>query len=147
MGLLLARVADDNRKVVLGAPIPEFNDNKVDTTKYNLLTFLPKSILLQFLRLSNVVFLVNAVLQSIPIISSLSPLTAIGGKHMTIERVEHNHNCFHSWYLHFRIEALITGRIKKKNLNAILVFIASSKRGYDSPVFDCGQLIFWNGLK
>jgi hypothetical protein len=50
----------------------------VDTAKYNLITFLPKSILLQFLRLSNVVFLVNAVLQSIPIISSISPITAIG---------------------------------------------------------------------
>ena len=78
MGLFLPRVSDENRKVPLGCPSPDFYNNKVDTTKYNLLTFLPKSILLQFLRLSNVVFLVNAVLQSIPIISSLSPLTAIG---------------------------------------------------------------------
>jgi len=54
------------------------NNNKVDTAKYSILTFLPKSLLIQFFRLSNIVFLFNAVLQSISLISSLSPMTAIG---------------------------------------------------------------------
>jgi len=34
--------------------------------------------MVQFFRLSNVVFLINAVLQTIPIISSLKPVTAFG---------------------------------------------------------------------
>lgn len=78
MGLLFPKIADESRRIKLGEPNELFFNNKVDTAKYNLITFLPKSILLQFLRLSNIVFLVNAVLQSIPIISSLSPITAIG---------------------------------------------------------------------
>lgn len=53
-------------------------NNQVYTAKYTALTFIPKCLLLQFLRLSNVVFLANAILQSIPILSSMTPLTAIG---------------------------------------------------------------------
>ncbi len=78
MGLFFPKVADESRRVRLGNLNELYHGNRIDTAKYNLLTFLPKSILLQFLRLSNVVFLVNAVLQSIPIISSISPITAIG---------------------------------------------------------------------
>ena len=77
MGILFPKVSDLHRRVNLGENNKEFCNNKVDTTKYNLITFLPKCILLQFLKLSNIVFLVNAVLQSITFISSLSPITAI----------------------------------------------------------------------
>ena len=51
--------------------------NKISTTKYNILTFLPKGLLLQFTRLPNVFFLFTAVIQSIPVISPLTSLTAI----------------------------------------------------------------------
>ena len=54
-----------------------FKDNKISTTKYNAITFLPKALLYQFVRLANVYFVFTAVLQSIPIISPLSPATAI----------------------------------------------------------------------
>ncbi len=54
-----------------------FKDNKVDTTKYNCITFLPKSLLYQFMRLANVYFLVCAIIQCIPAISPLGPATAI----------------------------------------------------------------------
>ena len=54
-----------------------FKDNKISTTKYNALTFLPKALLYQFVRLANIYFVFTAVLQSIPIISPLSPATAI----------------------------------------------------------------------
>ena len=54
-----------------------FKDNKIDTTKYNIFTFIPKALILQFVRLANVYFLVSAILQSIPIISPLTPLTAV----------------------------------------------------------------------
>ena len=39
----------------------KFKDNKIDTTKYNIFTFLPKALLFQFMRLANVYFLVIAI--------------------------------------------------------------------------------------
>ena len=54
-----------------------FNSNYVSTTKYTPLTFLPFSIMVQFKRLANVYFFLIAILQSIPAISPLTPVTAI----------------------------------------------------------------------
>ncbi len=51
--------------------------NKVETTKYTWYTFLPKAIILQFIRPANLVYLISAVLQSLKVISSLNPITAI----------------------------------------------------------------------
>ena len=51
--------------------------NHISTTKYNVITFLPKSFLLQFSRLPNIYFLFIAIIQSIPIISPLTSVTAI----------------------------------------------------------------------
>ncbi|OMJ82799.1 hypothetical protein SteCoe_16396 [Stentor coeruleus] len=66
---------------VIWANCPElnrgFSDNKVVTTKYNLLTFLPFSLFIQFRKVSNIYFLITAILQSIPQISPLQPFTAI----------------------------------------------------------------------
>lgn len=55
----------------------EIKKNEIKLSKYNIITFLPKSLLYQFFRLANVYFLIIAILQSIPIISPLNPLTAI----------------------------------------------------------------------
>jgi len=57
--------------------IYNFKDNTITTTKYNLFTFIPKGLLYQFSRMSNVYFLFTAIIQSIPIISPLTSLTAI----------------------------------------------------------------------
>ena len=54
-----------------------FHSNYISTTKYNLFTFIPKGLLFQFSRLSNVYFLFTAIIQSIPIISPLTAVTAI----------------------------------------------------------------------
>ena len=54
-----------------------FKDNRISTTKYNIFTFLPKSLMFQFIRLANVYFVFIAVIQSIPIISPISAATAI----------------------------------------------------------------------
>ena len=54
-----------------------FKDNRIDTTKYNIVTFLPKALIIQFVRLANVYFLISAILQCIPIISPLTPATAV----------------------------------------------------------------------
>ena len=51
--------------------------NKISTTKYTLLNFLPLTILLQFSRIANVFYLVNAILQTIPSISTNDPLATI----------------------------------------------------------------------
>lgn len=55
----------------------DFPSNYVSTTKYNIITFFPLSLMEQFKRLPNVYFLITAILQSIPIISPLSSYTAI----------------------------------------------------------------------
>ena len=52
-------------------------NNTISTTKYNIFTFIPKGLLYQFSRLSNVYFLFTAIIQSIPLISPLTSLTAI----------------------------------------------------------------------
>ena len=57
--------------------IYKLKDNTITTTKYNLFTFIPKGLLYQFSRLSNVYFLFTAIIQSIPLISPLTSLTAI----------------------------------------------------------------------
>lgn len=78
MGLLFPKINDEPRVLLLNEREHRLRGNKIDTAKYSIASFLPKSLLLQFTRLSNVVFLANAVLQSIPIISTITPLTAIG---------------------------------------------------------------------
>jgi magnesium-transporting ATPase (P-type) len=54
-----------------------FPDNFVRTSKYTVIDFIPKSLLLQFKRYANIYFLIIAVLQSIPSISPMNPSTAI----------------------------------------------------------------------
>lgn len=56
---------------------PDFASNRLQTTKYKWYTFVPKAILIQFVRPANFVYLISAVLQSLPQISSLNPITAI----------------------------------------------------------------------
>ncbi|KAH9406631.1 Phospholipid-transporting ATPase ID [Tyrophagus putrescentiae] len=49
--------------------------NYIKTSKYTLLTFLPLNLFVQFQRLANFYFLILLILQLIPIISSLTPVT------------------------------------------------------------------------
>ena len=55
----------------------KFSSNEIDTRKYNIFTFLPKALFFQFARPANIYFLICAILQCIPMISPLNPLTAI----------------------------------------------------------------------
>ena len=55
----------------------KLRNNYISTTKYNILTFLPKGLFYQFSRLANVYFLFITIIQSIPLISPLNSLTAI----------------------------------------------------------------------
>ncbi|XP_051857811.1 phospholipid-transporting ATPase ID isoform X1 [Drosophila albomicans] len=53
----------------------KYHNNYIKTSKYSLLTFLPFNLLEQFQRLANFYFLCLLVLQLIPAISSLTPVT------------------------------------------------------------------------
>ena len=78
MGCCFEKDESSTRLVHFGrdANYPQLS-NKVETTKYTWYTFLPKAILIQFIRPANFVYLLSAILQSIRIISSLNPFTAI----------------------------------------------------------------------
>lgn len=52
-----------------------YADNYIKTSKYTLLTFLPLNLFEQFRRLANTYFLCLLILQLIPQISSLTPIT------------------------------------------------------------------------
>ncbi|CAG9335514.1 unnamed protein product [Blepharisma stoltei] len=73
----MAEVSDSNTKRILYVngfelnQIHDFQSNYVSTTKYNLVTFFPLSLLEQYKRLPNVYFLIIVILQSIPQITPL----------------------------------------------------------------------------
>lgn len=54
-----------------------FPSNYISTTRYDPLTFIPLCVFNQFKRYANIYFLVSAILQSIPLISPLNPISAI----------------------------------------------------------------------
>jgi len=51
--------------------VPKYKNNRVRTSKYNCIDFLPKSILVQFLRLYNFYFLITVILQGVPQVSTM----------------------------------------------------------------------------
>eukprot|EP00960_Hanusia_phi_P075221 768392-Hanusia_phi.AAC.2 len=53
--------------------------NKIKTTKYNIITFLPKNLMEQFRRLFNVFWLIQCVISLIPSIAAYSAVTTIMG--------------------------------------------------------------------
>ena len=75
------KVKEERRRIKANSP--DFNlkfnyaNNAVSTSKYNILTFLPKNLFEQFQRLANAYFLILLILQLVPQISSLNPITTI----------------------------------------------------------------------
>lgn len=51
--------------------------NQITTTKYSIWTFFPKNLYYQFKKPSNLYFLITAIVQSIPYITPLNPLSTI----------------------------------------------------------------------
>lgn len=54
-----------------------FKNNTISTTKYNIITWIPKSLLLQFLRAANIYFLIICILTVLPF-SPKNPTSMIG---------------------------------------------------------------------
>lgn len=76
-------------------------NNYIKTSKYSVLTFLPLNLFEQFQRLANFYFLCLLVLQLIPAISSLTPVTTaiplIGV--LTLTAVKDAYDDFVSYYI------------------------------------------------
>ena len=75
-----AKNKDVARKFTTGSTAENkaaYDSNYISTTKYTTLNFLPLSLLGQFKRYANIYFLIMAVLQSIPAISPLNPISSI----------------------------------------------------------------------
>ena len=59
-----------DRTILTNKPDLLLIDNHIETSKYNLITFLPKNIFEQFSKLANLYFLIIGVLEMIPEIST-----------------------------------------------------------------------------
>lgn len=85
-------------------------NNYIKTSKYSVLTFLPLNLFEQFQRLANFYFLCLLVLQMIPAISSLTPITTaiplIGV--LTLTAVKDAYDDFVSSLLFIRSYLLLT---------------------------------------
>ena len=55
----------------------QFLTNYISTTKYTRYNFVPLGLMYQFLRFSNCYFMFVTILQCIPVVSPLHPITAI----------------------------------------------------------------------
>lgn len=53
-----------------------FGNNTITTTKYNIFTWIPKSLFMQFLRIANVYFLIITILTAMPF-SPKNPFTQV----------------------------------------------------------------------
>ena len=57
--------------------IYKFKNNAISTTKYNIFTFIPKGLLCQFYRFSNVYFLISTIIQSICYLNPIKTISPI----------------------------------------------------------------------
>ncbi|EGN94457.1 hypothetical protein SERLA73DRAFT_96604 [Serpula lacrymans var. lacrymans S7.3] len=60
-----------------GEPLVRYGRNKIRTSRYTLLSFLPKNLYEQFHRISNVYFLALVIFQVFPVFGASSPQTAM----------------------------------------------------------------------
>ncbi|KFQ19715.1 putative phospholipid-transporting ATPase VA, partial [Mesitornis unicolor] len=54
-----------------------YDPNKIKTTRYNILTFLPKNIYEQFHRFANIYFVVIALLNFVPVVNAFQPEVSV----------------------------------------------------------------------
>ncbi|KAG8094537.1 hypothetical protein GUJ93_ZPchr0012g21779 [Zizania palustris] len=88
-----SRVVYCNNPVLHRQKPLKYPTNYISTTKYNILTFLPKAIFEQFRRVANLYFLLTAILSFTPVcpfsaVSMVAPLAFVVGLSMIKEGVE-----------------------------------------------------------
>lgn len=88
-----SRVVYCNKPRLHGKKPLNYPSNCISTTKYNIVTFLPKALFEQFRRVANVYFLLAAVLSLTPVtpfspVSMIAPLAFVVGLSMAKEAVE-----------------------------------------------------------
>jgi phospholipid-translocating ATPase len=88
-----SRVVHCNEPDCFEAKIRRYSGNYVSTTKYNVATFLPKSLFEQFRRVANFYFLVVGILAFTPLapytaVSAIFPLIVVVGATMVKEGIE-----------------------------------------------------------
>lgn len=99
----------------------KYPSNYVSTTKYNIITYIPYSLIIQFKRYANFYFLACAILQSIPIISPLSPLSAVLPLIfvLTLSMAREGFEDYKRWKSDKKSNSSLTHIYKEKNLNNI----------------------------
>ncbi|KAG1384199.1 hypothetical protein G6F61_000673 [Rhizopus arrhizus] len=75
----LRRIQTGGRRVFINLPLPQYTppfryaSNKIKTSKYTLITFVPKNLFEQFRRPANLYFLAMAIIQMLPLFGVKSP--------------------------------------------------------------------------
>ncbi|KAG1054836.1 hypothetical protein G6F43_003166 [Rhizopus delemar] len=75
----LRRIQTGGRRVFINLPLPQYTpplryaSNKIKTSKYTLITFVPKNLFEQFRRPANLYFLAMAIIQLLPLFGVKSP--------------------------------------------------------------------------
>lgn len=69
--------ASKGERLLMRGCIQHLADNRLKTTKYTLLSFLPKNLFEQFHRLANVYFVFIALLNFVPAVNAFQPVLAL----------------------------------------------------------------------
>ncbi|CAL9773066.1 unnamed protein product [Musa acuminata subsp. burmannicoides] len=88
-----SRIVHCNRPLLHRKKPLDYRNNYITTTKYNVITFLPKALFEQFRRVANIYFLLAAVLSLTPVspftpVSMIAPLAFVVGLSMAKEALE-----------------------------------------------------------
>ncbi|KAJ8470957.1 hypothetical protein OPV22_025300 [Ensete ventricosum] len=88
-----SRIVHCNRPLLHRKKPLDYRNNYITTTKYNVITFLPKALFEQFRRVANIYFLLAAVLSLTPVspftpVSMIAPLAFVIGLSMAKEALE-----------------------------------------------------------
>ena len=59
-----------NRSIITNVPDYDVTDNRINTSKYNIIDFIPLNLWLQFTKLPNVYFLIIGIMQMVPSITN-----------------------------------------------------------------------------
>ena len=89
-----------DRKILCDLPDMQLPNNKISTSKYNVIDFLPKDLLEQFSKPSNTYFLIIGLLQTWPLVSNSNNLPTLYLPLFVIIMISMIKDCFEDWKRH-----------------------------------------------